>query len=43
MTDTFIQSDVELTEPFYGALAQGKLIVQKCSDCATLIMYPKYR
>lgn len=43
MIETFIQSDTELTGPFYDALAQGTLIVQKCGDCATLTMYPKYR
>lgn len=43
-TDTgYIQNDTELTGPFAAALAEGKLIVQKCNDCSALIMYPKYR
>ncbi|MGQ0626255.1 MAG: Zn-ribbon domain-containing OB-fold protein [Sporichthyaceae bacterium] len=39
----FIQNDLELTEPFAAALADGKLVVQKCNACGELIMYPKYR
>ena len=39
----YIQNDTELTGPFAAALAEGKLIVQKCNDCSALIMYPKYR
>ncbi len=39
----YIQNDTELTGPFAAALAKGNLIVQKCNDCAALIMYPKYR
>jgi uncharacterized OB-fold protein len=39
----YIQNEAELTGPFAAALAEGRLIVQKCNDCAALIMYPKYR
>lgn len=39
----YIQNADELTGPFAAALAEGNLIVQKCNDCAALIMYPKYR
>ena len=39
----YIQNADELTGPFAAALAEGRLIVQKCNDCAALIMYPKYR
>ncbi|HEY2834080.1 MAG TPA: OB-fold domain-containing protein [Sporichthyaceae bacterium] len=39
----YIQNADELTGPFAAALAEGRLIVQKCNDCATAIMYPKYR
>lgn len=39
----YIQNAEELTGPFGAALAEGKLIVQRCLDCSALIMYPKYR
>lgn len=33
----------DLTAPYYAALADWRLVVQRCNDCQALIMYPKYR
>ena len=29
------------TEPFWTATAEGRLVLPKCADCATIIWYPK--
>jgi uncharacterized OB-fold protein len=32
----------ELTDEYYAALGRGELVIQRCRDCSTNIMYPKY-
>jgi uncharacterized OB-fold protein len=31
-----------LTDEYYAALGRGELVIQRCGDCETNIMYPKY-
>lgn len=33
----------ELAGPFDEALVDGRLVLQRCNECKTVIMYPKYR
>lgn len=30
-----------LTKPFWDAAAEGRLLVQRCADCAVAILYPR--
>lgn len=34
---------IDLTTEYYESLVEGNLTVQKCHDCGTRIMYPRYR
>jgi uncharacterized OB-fold protein len=31
-----------LTDQYYAGLQRGELFIQRCNDCGTNIMYPKY-
>lgn len=32
-----------IVDDYRAALGSGKLLIQKCSECATMMMYPRYR
>lgn len=32
---------IALTEPFWEAAAEGKLLIQRCKDCGNAIFYPR--
>jgi uncharacterized OB-fold protein len=38
-----MSTDRDIVTPFHEALQRGELIVQQCSACQRLIMYPKHR
>lgn len=34
-------TSITLTEPFWAAAADGRLVLQRCSDCGAAILYPR--